>query len=329
MIRPAFACRMHKSACGYILVLTAMLLSGCSSAVLDPVGAVGEQQKNLILLAFGLMLTIVIPVIVLTFYFSWYYRASNKHATYKPDWAESKWAEMGMWGIPLALIIVLSVVTWVSTHKLDPYKPLSDEAHLKVQVVSLDWKWLFIYPDYGVASVNELVIPKDIPVSFDLTSGSVMNSFFIPRLGSQIYTMAGMKTQLHLVANETGNLKGISSNFSGAGFANMQFNAKVVADQAAFERWVTQTKAGGEQSQGQGALTMSSFEALSEPSQQVPVRTYSSLEPKLFDKIMMKVMKNYGETPFYEKGSVHPQAPRLLPSSDSATEAQPQASQPS
>ena len=136
-----------------------------------------------------------------------------------------------------------------------------------------------------------------------------------------------MKTQLHLVANETGNLKGISSNFSGAGFANMQFNAKVVADQAAFERWVAQTKAGGEQ--GQGALTMSSFEALSEPSQQVPVRTYSSLEPKLFDKIMMKVMKNYGETPFYENGSVHPQAPRLLPSSDSATEAQPQVNQPS
>ncbi|WP_051219198.1 ubiquinol oxidase subunit II [Oceanobacter kriegii] len=277
-------------------LLATAALSGCSGGILDPKGQVGVDEKNLILIATGLMLLVVIPVIFLTLYFAWKYRASNKatEAEYAPEWSHSTKIEAVVWIIPCIIILILGTITWISTHELDPYKPLDHEKdHLEVQVVSLNWKWLFIYPEYNIASVNELVFPAHTPLAFTLTSDSTMNSFFIPQLGSQIYTMAAMKTKLHLIADEPGTFMGFSSNYSGAGFTGMKFDAIALEDDAAFEQWIEQVK------QSPNVLSGAEYEALTEASEYHPVTLYSAVKPGLFDDVVMKFMKHHGATPFY------------------------------
>lgn len=244
------------------------LLSGCSLELMDPKGAIGEHEKSLILLALALMLMVVIPVIALTLYFAWHYRESNGKATYAPKWSHSTAIEIVVWSIPCLIVTVLAVLIWRSTHDLDPYKPLAHEQPaLNVEVVALNWKWLFIYPDQGVASVNQLVLPVDRPVAFKITAESIMNSFFIPQLGSQIYAMAGMQTQLHLISDTPGDYAGMSASYSGGGFSDMHFRA-LVKSQVEFDQWVAAAMASSHK------LDAQTFAALEAPSHGAPVRAY-------------------------------------------------------
>lgn len=273
-------------------VVAVLLLSGCEGGVLDPKGQIGADEKNLILIATALMLVVVIPVIFMTLFFAWKYRASNTNAKYTPKWAHSTRLELVVWLIPCIIIVILGTITWISTHRLDPYKPLaSDKPPLQVEVVSLNWKWLFIYPEQGIATVNELVIPTGVPVSFRLTSESTMNSFFIPQLGSQIYTMAAMATQLHLIADEPGTYAGFSANYSGAGFTGMTFDTIATATEEDFEAWVNKVKSSPEQ------LDDASYQALAKPSENEPVHHYGRVTAGLFDRILMKYMRHHGRTP--------------------------------
>lgn len=230
-----------------------MLLGGCNTVLMNASGDVAVQQGRLIVVATMLMLLIIIPVIACTILFAWRYRASNK-ATYAPDWNHSTLLELLIWGAPLLIIIALGLVTWISTHTLDPYRPLqridakrpvaAGTVPLTVEVVALDWKWLFIYPELGIASVNELATPIDVPVQFRITASSVMNSFFIPALAGQIYAMPGMQTSLNAVLNKPGVYDGFSANYSGAGFSDMRFKLHGMS-RAEFDQWVKTTKAGG------------------------------------------------------------------------------------
>lgn len=264
--------------------LSLLLLSGCNMALLDPKGAVGMQERSLILTALGLMLIVVIPVICMTIWFAWRYRASNKAATYKPDWSHSNKVEAVVWGIPCVIILILGTLTWVTTHNLDPRQPLNDQVKpLEIQVVSLDWKWLFIYPEQGIATVNEISFPVDVPVHFKVTSGSVMNSFFIPQLGSQIYAMAGMRNQLNLIANEPGVYRGISANYSGHGFSGMKFNAIATSPQE-FEHWVAKVK------QSSLTLQMADYQQLTKPTMNHAVAYYGSVKPHLYDDVVALFM---------------------------------------
>jgi len=274
-----------------------LFLSGCDWTLLNPKGQVGIDERNLILLAFGLMLTVVIPVIVMTFWFAWRYRASNRSATYAPEWAHSTKIEAVVWGVPLIIILVLGYVTYVSTHHLDPYRPLdSDVKPVRIQVVALDWKWLFIYPEQGIATVNQIVFPAHTPISFEITSDAVMNSFFIPALGGQIYAMAGMQTKLHLIANENGDFQGISANYSGAGFTGMTFQAQATT-QEGFDAWVNDVRNSPKK------LDSAEYAALAKPSEKNPVALYSSATPNLFQSIIDKYEgMNAGHHGMHEKG---------------------------
>lgn len=254
------------------------------------------DEKNLIILCTILMLIVVVPVIFLTLYFAWKYRASRDFEIYTPKWAHSTKIEAVVWSIPILIVVSLSVITWRSTHALDPYAPLEGQGeHLTVEVVSLNWKWLFIYPEQGIATVNELVFPANKPVAFKITSESTMNSFFIPQLGSQIYSMAGMETKLHLIADEPGTYKGISSNYSGAGFTGMKFNAIATPTEDDFEAWVASVK------QSQTSLTSGAYKQLAEPSENNPVTYFSKVDDGLFHNIVMKYMKDHGSMDFYNK----------------------------
>ena len=221
--------------------LTLLFLSGCSIAnfpLIDSAGPIGQHESQLILIAFLLMLIPVVPVIVMTFWFARHYRASNEKATYKPKWGHSNKIEIVVWTVPILIVFSLAILTWTTTHSLDPYKPIaSQEKPVRIEAIALNWKWLFIYPDEHVASVNELVIPTGVPVNFRLTSDTVMTSFFIPRLGTQIYAMAGMKTRLHLMADKTGTFTGWNSQLSGEGFAGMHF--KTIATSNPTTEWVS------------------------------------------------------------------------------------------
>jgi cytochrome o ubiquinol oxidase subunit II len=260
------------------------LLGGCSWDLMDPQGSIGVQNLSTLAWATLLMLIVVVPVLILICVFSWRYRASNLAADYAPDWSHSNRIEVVIWVVPALIVAALAVICFRSTHNLDPYKPLvSAEKPVEVEVVSLDWKWLFIYPEYGVASVNELAMPVGRPVNFHITSDTVMNSFFIPQLGSQIYSMAGMQTQLHLVADKPGTYKGISANFSGDGFADMRFAAQAM-DQKGFDAWVAKAKA------SPATLDQAGYAALAKESKNDPVRLYGTVTPKLFDTVLMKDM---------------------------------------
>ena len=250
--------------------------------LLDPVGQVGIEERNLIITATLLMLLVVVPVIAMTFIFAWKYRASNKDATYAPKWSHSTKIEVVIWTVPILIILALGVLTYKSTHALDPYRPLeSDVKPLTIEVVAMDWKWLFIYPEQGIATVNKIVFPANTPINFRITSDTVMNSFFIPGLGGQIYAMAGMQTKLHLIANHNAEMDGISANYSGAGFTGMKFKA-IATSQADFDAWVNEVKASPKQ------LDQAEYAALSKPSQNNPVALYSSYAPNLFQTIIDK-----------------------------------------
>jgi cytochrome o ubiquinol oxidase subunit 2 len=262
------------------------MLSGCDMVLMNPKGAIGVEQRTLILTAIGLMLIVVVPVIFMAFAFAWKFRASNKEAKYTPNWSHSNKIEAVVWTIPIIIIVILGTITWKTTHSLDPYRPIvTDKKPMTIEVVSLDWKWLFIYPEQGIATVNELAFPKDVPVEFKVTSNSVMNSFFIPQLGGQIYAMAGMQTKLHLIGNEAGEYKGISSSYSGQGFSGMKFTAIVTPTEGDFDQWVAKVK------QSPNTLNATSdFNKLAEPSENNPVEYFSSVRPNLFKETIGKFM---------------------------------------
>ncbi|EMR0462724.1 ubiquinol oxidase subunit II [Stenotrophomonas maltophilia] len=263
-----------------LVALACVGLSGCDWVLLDSTGMVGLAQRDLILICIGLMLIVVIPAIVLTFVFAWRFRAGNTKAKYTPDWSHSTKVEIVVWGVPLIIIAVLAVIVWKSTHELDPYKPLDVAGEpLHVDVIATDWKWVFVYPDLGIATVNQLNFPANRPLAFNITSNSTMNTFFIPQLGGQIYAMAGMRTQLHLIANEPGQFRGMSGNYSGHGFSNMKFIATASSNED-FERWVAEVR------NAPAALSFTQFKALAAPSKNAPVQHFSSVEPLLFKKVI-------------------------------------------
>ena len=273
------------------------LLGGCSGlelTVLDPAGDIARQQRNLIIFSTVLMLLIVVPVIVAALVFAWRYRASNDAAKYEPDWDHSTQLELLIWSAPLLIVICLGAATWTGSHLLDPYRPLNRLAHgrpvpagvrpLEVQVVALDWKWLFLYPEQGVASVNELVLPVDRPVRFRLTSSSVMNTFFAPTLAGMIYAMPSMETKLHAVVNRPGDYWGMSANYSGAGFSHMRFKL-YARDERGFAEWVARVRA------GQGALDRATYLKLEKPSEKVPAMRFARLDPAVFDAVVNQCVR--------------------------------------
>lgn len=237
------------------------------------------------LVSLGAMLIVVIPVIVMAVFFAWKYRASNPHATYKPHWNFSYKIEAVIWGIPCLIIMVLATICWQSTHKLDPANPIkSDVEPIEIDVIALDWKWLFIYPKEHIATVNQVAFPVNVPVRFEITSDSVMNSFFIPQLGSQIYAMAGMDARLHLIANHIGTYDGISANFSGEGFSGMNFKALVVSKDD-FDKWLAKVRL------SKNVLEDKSYAELAKPSEYDAVKYYSKIDAEIFRKIIGKYMK--------------------------------------
>jgi len=276
----------------YGLVAAALIgvttLGGCTEGVLDPKGPIAAADRQILLNSLGIMLAIVIPVIVATLGVAFWFRASNERARYRPNFTYSGRLEMLVWSIPAMTVFLVGGVAWVGSHEVSPRKPIvSTVKPLRVQVVSLDWKWLFIYPDEGVASVNYLAIPAGTPVSFELTSSGVMNSFFVPQLGSQIYTMAGMVTRLHLQADQPGSYRGMSAQFSGEGFADMYFNVEAVAPEK-FSEWADTTRNIGME------LNATTYAQLAKPSAAVVPFTYRSVAPGLFDSIGVSEMQSGG-----------------------------------
>lgn len=289
--------RKYNKSLGWLsLVAGAFLLSGCDSALLDPKGQIGLEQRSLILTAIGLMLIVVIPAIAMAIGFAWKYRASNKDAKYSPNWSHSNKVEAVVWTIPILIVIFLAVLTWKTTHSLEPSRPLVSETKpVTIEVIAMDWKWFFIYPEQGIATVNEIAFPANTPVEFKITSNSVMNSFFIPRLGSQIYAMAGMQTKLHLIADEAGTYDGISSNYSGKGFSGMKFKAIATPDMNTFNQWVAKAKQSPEVMND-----MATYEKLAAPSEYNKVEYFSSVKPDLFKDVINKFMAH---------GSMHMTSP--------------------
>jgi cytochrome o ubiquinol oxidase subunit 2 len=263
-------------------------LAACSEGVLNPQGPIGASEKIILFDATGIMLAVVIPVILLTIGFAWWFRVGNRRATYLPNWEYSGRIEVIVWCIPALVVLFLGGVAWIASHDLDPPKPIvTGTRAIDVEVISLDWKWLFIYPNEGIASVNRLVVPVGTPIRFRLTSTSVMNSFFIPQLGSQIYTMPGMTTRLYLQADHVGMYRGISAQFSGDGFSDMQFDVSAVSPND-FASWVRATKAKG------GELDAGGFSRLKLPSEAVKPITFASVSPGLFDSVTSEYVATSG-----------------------------------
>jgi cytochrome o ubiquinol oxidase subunit 2 len=268
----------------------ALATGGCSGGILDPQGPIAAAQRLLLINSTAIMLVVVLPVIVATLAFAWWYRAANPRAGRGLDPAYEGRIEFVTWSIPALIIILLGGVIWIGSHQLDPRAPIPAEtAPLRVDVVALDWKWLFIYPDRGVAAVNQLVIPAGTPIRFRVTSATVMNSFFIPQLGSQIYAMGGMITHLNLLADRPGEYPGFSANYSGAGFAEMRFMTKSVAA-GEFETWVAQQRGTAP------ALDAAGYAALARPSRAVPPATYGTVAPSLFERIVEQTVSGPAAT---------------------------------
>jgi cytochrome o ubiquinol oxidase subunit 2 len=275
--------RIHRYAISvrWLAACAAAPLAACQqTGILAPQGPVASAERLLLLNSTGIMLVVVVPVILATLGFAWWYRSSNTRADHRPDAAYEGRIEFVVWSIPALIVILLSGVIWIGSHQLDPRARIpADAKPLRVNVVSLDWKWLFIYPDQKIAAVNQLVVPVRTPLRFRLTSATVMNSFFVPELGSQIYTMGGMVTHLNLLAESPGEYVGFSANFSGDGFAGMHFVVKAVP-QDAFAGWVAQVRGSG------SALDDAAYATLAKPSEYVPPATYRSVAPRLFDRIV-------------------------------------------
>lgn len=264
-------------------------LAACKAEVLAPAGDVAARQRDLLVMSTLLMLIIIVPVMALTVWFALKYRAKNRAADYAPDWDHSTKLEFVIWAAPLLIIISLGALTWVGTHLLDPYRRLDrisedvpaahDMQPLRVEVVAMDWKWLFIYPEQGIATVNELAVPVDRPVEFTLTSTSVMNAFYIPAMAGMIYAMPGMQTKLHGVFNNPGEYKGIASHYSGHGFSGMHFKT-FATDEAGFDAFVEKTRAGG------GTLDRARYLELEAPSENVPPMQFAKVDPTLFQRVV-------------------------------------------
>jgi cytochrome o ubiquinol oxidase subunit 2 len=266
------------------LTSAAMLMASCNEGVLDPRGPVGKAERIILYDSTAIMLAVVIPVIVLTLVFAWWFRARNSLARYRPDWEYSGRIEMIIWSIPALVILFLGGIAWTGSHDLDPAVPLAEStAPLDIEVISLDWQWLFIYPQQGIASLNRLVVPAGVPLRFRLTSTTVMNSFFVPQLGSQIYAMPNMVTRLNLQADQAGTFEGLSAQFSGDGFSDMRFDL-VSTEAEAFKDWVNTTKTQG------GVLDTKTFEELSKPAKAERVQTYAQVSEGLFDRISLRSM---------------------------------------
>jgi cytochrome o ubiquinol oxidase subunit II len=273
-------CRRVPCLSIFAALVAICLVESCRGAgVLDPQGPVAGAERLILFNATAIMLVVVVPVIVLTLAFAWWYRASNKRATYSPDWSYSGHIELVVWSIPAMVVILLAGVAWTGSHELDPPRKLkSDAKPVRIEVVSLDWKWLFIYPDQEVAAVNELVVPIGTPVEFMLTSATVMNAFFVPQLGSQIYTMPGMTTRLNLMADSPGDFPGLSSNFSGDGFSDMRFVVHAVSE-VQFASWLARTR-------GAGPMLNAKAYAQLARAGNATLQTYRSVDPMLFERIV-------------------------------------------
>ena len=265
-------------------VATCQYIQNHNIAVLEPKGSIAYQERELIYICSLLMLLVAIPVIILLFVFAYKYRIGNDKAKYAPEWAHSYLGEIIWWGVPFLLIGILGWITWDSTHALNPYAPLqSNKKPIKIQVIALNWKWLFIYPELGIATVNYIQFPVSSPLNFQITSDAPMNSFWIPQLGGQIYAMPGMRSKLHLVANETGTFRGLTTSINGKGFAGMQFQAKATTEEE-FDAWVSEVK------MSPNVLTMQSYDDLLKPSENNPVSYYSNVEGDVFEEVVMKAM---------------------------------------
>jgi cytochrome o ubiquinol oxidase subunit II len=265
-----------------IAVLAGLILlaSSCNRGILDPVGPVGQAEKTILINSTAIMLAIIIPTMIATVAFAWWFRRGNTKATYLPDWEYSGAVELVVWSIPAMTIMLLGGIAWIGSHDLEPSKPLaSAKPAVKVEVVSLDWKWLFIYPDQGIATVNQLVVPQGTPVSFRLTSGTVWNVFFVPQFGTMIYTMPRMTTRLNLQADRPGTYDGLSAHFSGDGFPGMEFKAQVLPEDQ-FAMWAQGARGQGAALDGRG------FAELSKPTSYVKPMTYGAVAPGLFDAIV-------------------------------------------
>lgn len=281
--------RYYKVALGAIgiigaIALLAALVGGHNVAVLSPKGLVAHKEYHLIIIASLMTLIVVVPVFVMTFMITWKYRATNTNAKYTPDWDHHTGLETLWWGVPTALILVLGIMTWQSSHQLDPFRPIeSDVPPVTIQVVALDWKWLFIYPEQGIATVNYVEFPVNTPIHLEVTGDAPMNSLWIPQLGGQIYAMAGMSTQLQLMADEPGSYRGSSANLSGKGFAGMNFVA-TSSTPYDFQQWVASTQKSAHK------LGMAEYAALAKPSENNPQTFYALREPDLYNEVIMKYM---------------------------------------
>jgi cytochrome o ubiquinol oxidase subunit 2 len=253
-------------------------------AILFPKGRIGLEERNLLFIIQGLMLLVIIPVFILTFIFSWIYRADNPKGRYDPDLIDHRLAEVAWWGIPFLITMIIAILTWVKTAELDPFKPIPpEEKTIRVQVVALDWKWLFIYPEEKVAAVNFLQIPQSTPIRFEITADAPMNSFWIPDLGGQIYAMPNMKTELHLIADRTGDFRGSSANISGTGFAGMHFITRASSEEE-YRKWVEEAK------KSDRVLNMETYKQLAKQSSNNPVEIFRLEDEGLFHKVLMKFM---------------------------------------
>lgn len=264
--------------------LLAMYISKHEIAVLNSKGWVGSKESDLIITSSLIMLIVVIPVFVMTLIFAWKYRENNTKSKHMPDWEHSYLAECCWWGGPLIIIIILAVMTWKSSHELNPSKPLqSDKKPLHIQVIALQWKWLFLYPELGIATINFVQFPEKIPINFEITSDAPMNSFWIPQLGGQIYAMPAMRSKLHLIADEIGDFRGVSANISGVGFSRMTFTARSSLPED-FANWVKSVRSSSKE------LTWDEYEQLLNPTTDNPLTTYLLPQNDLFDRVIMKYM---------------------------------------
>ncbi|MGE5196535.1 MAG: ubiquinol oxidase subunit II [Anaerolineae bacterium] len=271
--------------CLGVIALSVFYISSHEIAVLEPKGMIGEKESELIITASLLMLIVVIPVFVLTLVFAWKYRETNLKSKHAPDWEHNYIAEYCWWGVPIVIIAILAVTTWKSSHDLNPFKPIdTQKKSISIQVIALDWKWLFIYPEQGIATVNFVQFPEKTPINFAITSDAPMNSFWIPQLGGQIYAMPAMRSKLHLIANEIGTFRGVSANISGKGFAGMTFTAQSCSE-GDFNQWVRSVR------RSQTYLTMDQYNQLAKPSEYHPVEYYLLAQKDLFDQILMKYME--------------------------------------
>lgn len=273
------------------LLLVALLVAGAvvffqgvDVAVLNPQGEIADKQRALLIFASGLSLIIMIPVYSLLLFFAWRYRDGNKKAAYRPNWANNKWLEIIWWGVPAIIVLILAVVTWRTSHELDQFRPLDSSVQpVEVQVVALQWKWLFIYPEQQVASVNRMPVPEKTPINLSLTSDAPMNAFWVPSLGSQMYAMSGMSSKLHLLANHSGDYLGSSANISGEGFSDMNFTVHA-SSREEFDAWAQATK---DHTEG---LDMAAYNELAKPGVVDQPISYTLTDPQLYDKIIMKYM---------------------------------------